>query len=114
MTMTSAEFKCLRESMGLSTKWLSIRWDVAESSVKRWETNRILPEDLERDMIELKRAFDAEVDDAAKAPADSCVIVPRVDIEAPRNLPAAWHRAIAQRARERSGARILYYGDEQL
>ncbi len=46
--LTPAEFKCLRASLGLTTKWLADRWDVAEFSVKRWERARMLPEDAER------------------------------------------------------------------
>lgn len=112
--MTSAEFKCLRESMGLTTKWLADRWGVAEFSVKRWERDRMLPAGFEEDMRDLKARFDREVAQAATTPEDSCIIVPRVDAEAPRGLPAAWFHAVAQRASEKSGARILFYGDEQL
>lgn len=118
MTMTSAEMKCLRESMGLTTKWLSARWDVAEFSVKRWERDRYLPENLETDLRGLKRRFDAEVQHTAAVTAesgeDAAVIVPRTEPESTGGMPAAWHRAIAQRARELSGARILYTDDEQL
>ena len=71
MTMTSAEMKCLRESMGLTTKWLSARWDVAEFSVKRWERDRYLPENLETDLRGLKRRFDAEVQHTAAVTAES-------------------------------------------
>ena len=108
MTMTSAEMKCLRESMGLTTKWLAARWDVAEFSVKRWERDRYLPDNLETDLRGLKRRFDAEVRHTA------AVIVPRTEPESTGDMPAAWRRAIAQRARELSGARILYIDDEQL
>lgn len=112
--MTSAEFKCLRESMGLTTKWLANRWNVSEFSVQRWERNRELPDEFEQDIHTLHQQFTNEVATAAKAKADSCLIVPRTDMEAPRDMPAAWHRAVAQRAREHTGARILFYDDEQL
>lgn len=108
MTMTSAEFKCLRESLGLSTKWLSLRWDVSEYSVQRWERNRTLPEALERDMLSLKTIFDEAVTKAADA--GTGLAVPRIDAETDR-YPAAWYRAVAQRARERSGAEITFRGD---
>ena len=35
--MTPAENKALRESMGLTLKWLAERWGVTVQSVKRWE-----------------------------------------------------------------------------
>lgn len=119
---TSAEMKCLRESMGLTTKWLSKRWGVAEYSVQRWERGRILPDELDADLHDLKRRFDREVQHTA-AEADranemtgepTAIIVPRNDVDATRGMPAAWHRAIAQRAAELCGARILYADDEQL
>ncbi|OZG57879.1 hypothetical protein BTIS_1120 [Bifidobacterium tissieri] len=112
--ITSAEMKCLRESMGLSTKWLAIHWDVAESSVKRWEHTRLLPAGLEMDLCALKKRFDAEVDRLASQSGESALLVPRVEIESTQGMPASWHRAIAQRASEINGARILFVGDEQL
>ena len=108
--MTPAEFKCLRESMGLSTKWLAERWDVAEYSVQRWERNRELPKKLQLDLLLLKSQFDATVERDGGV-SGGALIVPRTDLESVE-YPAAWHRAIAQRAREMNGGRILYYDDE--
>lgn len=111
--INSAEMKCLRESMGLTTKWLAIRWGVAESSVKRWEHTRLLHEPLEQDLRALKKRFDTEVRQQADA-ADSnshtgrqtILTVPRVDGHAGGDYPASWYRAIAQQVRDRCGARI--------
>ena len=114
MGMTSAECKCLREGMGLTTKWLADRWHVAEYSVKRWETNRTLPADLETDLLGLRSRFDHEVEKAASTPADGSILVPRTDAQTSGAYPAAWHRAIALQAARRSGCRILYTDDEQL
>lgn len=112
-TMTSAEFKCLRESMGLTTKWLASRWDVSEFSVQRWERNRTLPVELELDISGLKERFDREVARVADAGGD-CVLVPRNDrLRTAGAMPATWHRMVAQRARERTGVRILFEDDEQ-
>lgn len=104
--MTPAEFKCLRESMGLSTKWLSVRWDVSEFSVQRWERNRPLPDSLAQDMHMLKLAFEDDV----KAMIESgvaAVVVPRVDDPA-LDHPAPWYRAVAQRAADNCGVGIVY------
>lgn len=111
--LTSAETKCLRESMGLTTKWLADRWHVAEYSVKRRETNRILPDEFETDLRGLKTRFDKAVQAAADTPADACIIVPRTD-RGNGEYPAAWHRAIAQQAAARCHCRILYTRDGQL
>lgn len=110
--MTPAEFKCLRESMGLSTKWLAIRWDVAESSVKRWEHTRTLPDALETDLLNLRRQFNEAV--TRLSTTTTPIVVPRVDSESPDRWPAAWHRAIAQQASDRCGASIIYGSDASL
>lgn len=113
MAMTSAEFKCLRESLGLTTKWLSARWGVSEFSVQRWERNRALPAELERDIRGLKERFDREVARVAESGGD-CVLVPRSDRLRPADdMPAAWHHMVAQRASERTGLRILFDDDDQ-
>lgn len=113
MSMTSAEFKCLRESMGLTTKWLAARWDVNEVSVQRWERNRTLPDSLAEDMARLKMQFDGEVEHAVETGGDYFV-VPRNDrFHTMDDMPAAWHHMIAERVRERTGVRILFTDDEQ-
>lgn len=113
MGMTPAEVKCLREAMGLPTKWLAIRWSVAEFSVKRWETGRALPPDLEADLLDLKALFDRTVAEAAATPGDGCLLVPRTDRDAEGGFPSAWYRAIAYRAAERCHCHIGYKDDDQ-
>ena len=56
--MTPAENKALRESMGLTLKWLAERWGVTVQSVKRWEGSRTPPPQIAKDMLDLKRKFD--------------------------------------------------------
>ncbi|MCI1901840.1 MAG: hypothetical protein LKI93_03825 [Bifidobacteriaceae bacterium] len=109
--MTPAEFKCQRETMGLSTKWLAERWKVSEYSVQRWERSRQLPQALETDFNAIVVEFSQRVKEAAEIGGES-IIVPRTDREAPVEYPAQWYRAIAQRAHEETGIRILFYGDE--
>lgn len=109
--MSCAEFKMLRESMGLTAGWLAARWGVAEFSVQRWERERTPPERMVRALSELKSVFDDEVKRDASMGA-VCLIVPRLDVEAPRGLPAAWFRAVAQRVSESCGTRVLYFDDE--
>lgn len=108
MTMSPAEFKCLRESMGLSTKWLAIRWNVAEFSIKRWEHIRFLPTEFEQDLLQLKHDFDQAVAAASETGSDSLLIVPRIELESSGVFPATWSRAIAQRAHERTGMKIVF------
>lgn len=113
MTLTSAEFKCLRESMGLTTKWLAARWGVSEYSVQRWERNRTLPEHLSMDMARLKMQFDGEVESAVRSGGDF-FLVPRNDrFRSDDDMPAAWHHMIAQRVTEKTRTRVLFDDDDQ-
>lgn len=113
MTMTSAELKCLRESMGLTTRWLAERWDVSEVSVKRWERTLCPPERIVRQITDLKRRFDEEVARGVALRGDYVCAARNDRFRDGRMMPAAWTRAVAQRVHEGSGARILFYDDEQ-
>ena len=101
--MTPAENKALRESMGLTLKWLANRWGVTVQSVKRWEGSRTPPPQIAKDMLDLKRKFDAEVQRLVEDGGD-IVEVPRRDRDCTGSeQSAAWARAVAQRAKERRG-----------
>ena len=108
--LTPAEFKCLRASLGLTTKWLADRWDVAEFSVKRWERARMLPEEFSEDMLGLRRRFLDEVAQGKACVADS-ISVPRTDRDTDLGFPAAWWQLIAWRVHEDTGQMILFYDD---
>lgn len=99
--LSCAEFKCLREGMGLTTAWLANRWNVAEYSVKRWERERLPPAEYADDLLALKGTFDAAVDSIRP---QTRATVPRTEAESPDGMPAAWHRSIAQHASDRNKA----------
>lgn len=108
--LTPAEFKCLRASLGLTTKWLADRWGVAEFSVKRWERARMLPEEFSEDMLGLRRRFLDEVAQGKACVTDS-ISVPRTDHDTDLGFPAAWWQLIAWRVHEDTGQMILFYDD---
>lgn len=110
IAMTPADFKAMRESMGLSTKWLAVRWGVSMLSVQRWERNRSMPPELERDFESIRSCFRAEVDDGV-SDASPSLSVPRVDDESPDGFPAAYHRAVALRIAESTGAHLVFGGE---
>lgn len=109
--MTSAEFKCVREGLGLTSQWLADRWGVALFSVQRWEKERVLPGDLEADLCSLVARFESAVLDGVASAGDRYVEVPRTDDQSPDEMPAAYHRAVALAVARRTGARIAYIGD---
>lgn len=109
--MTSAEFKCVRESLGLSSQWLADRWGVALFSVQRWERERVLPDELEADLCSLVARFKNAVQDGVMNAGDRYVEVPRTEDQSPDEMPAAYHRAVALAVVRRTGARIAYIDD---
>ncbi len=105
--MTPAELKTLRESMGLTIKWLAARWRTAEYSVKRWERNRRLPDTLAQDMQTLRREYRKAITEGIAA-NEPTIIVPRTDATTPDDKPAAWHRSVAQRIKMITGCTLVY------
>lgn len=111
--MTPAEFRCTREHLGLTTKWLARRWSVSEYSVQRWERDRTLPPDLEADLVSIKRYADERIDLAVRMHADGFetaddpIDVPRME---DNDMPPAFWRSVAWEAADRTGCRITYAG----
>ena len=105
--MTTAELKTLRESMGLTIKWLAARWHTSEYSVTRWERNRRLPDTLAQDMQTLRREYRKAITEGIAA-NEPTIIVPRTDATTHDDKPAAWHRSVAQCIREATGCKLVY------
>ena len=105
--MSPAELKCAREYLGLTTRWLSMRWGVSEYSVQRWERDRTPPPDIAHWIRDLRRQFDDQVETDVLA-AEKTLTVPRTDEESPSLLPAATFRRMAALTAARTGARIEY------
>ncbi len=110
--MTPAEFKCYRESLGLSAQWLADRWGVATYSVQRWERSRSLPEELAIDLEGIERRMYVEIESGSMGGGDRVIEVPRTDEDSPDGMPAAYHRAVALAVARRTGARIVFSGGE--
>ena len=111
--MTPAENKALRESMGLTLKWLAIRWGVTVQSVKRWEGSRTPPPQVRQGHAGPQRKFDAEVQRLVENGGE-VVEVPRRDRDCSGSeQSAAWARAVAQRAREQMGLTIVFRDTER-
>ncbi|MCH4835650.1 helix-turn-helix domain-containing protein [Bifidobacterium pseudolongum] len=110
--LTPAEFHCLRQQLGVTTKWLASRWNVTERSVQRWENFRCLPLEFTEDVLALRtRQLDlihTQCEEAMRA--QSGVMVPRKNIM-PAEYPAEWWQIIAWHVHEKTGATILYTDD---
>ena len=108
--MTPAEFKARREAMGLSTQWLATRWNVSLMSVQRWERNRSMPSGLAEDFETIEDGFREDVDMGIDESLP-VLRVPRVDSDSDDGFPAAYHRAVALRIAERTGAQLVFGGE---
>ena len=124
--MDGAEFKTLRESLGLSSAWLAARWGLgSERAIRRWEDNTTpVPDQRAAQLKELadhaEQLVDGMLDDLDAAGDDApvedwpVVEVPRVDADcAHTGLPASFFRAIAVRVWWELGGQVrLRYGSE--
>ncbi len=113
--MTPAELKVVRESLGVTTKWLAEQANVTEVSVKRWETDYRVPDDV----AVLVEGLESEQASQAARYIAACKDVPeptiltyRVDKDLPDDYPypASFHRAVvALVAKEVLGLGIEYH-----
>lgn len=119
-SMSDAEFRCLRDWLGLTVAWLAGHLGVAERSVHRWEagTQRV-PEGVAAELLRLSEVTYGVVDGLVDALADTpepAVLTYRTDADYRRHhpevdWPASWHRAVCARlADEVPGLRIGYWG----
>lgn len=111
--LTPAEFRCLRERLGLTEKWLSHRWDVSIQSILRWERYRTLPQELSQDIRQLSKDFDSSVDSLAKKyKEDTTLEIPATgdasEDTANSRYPQRMVRAIAWAVHEKTGCKIAY------
>lgn len=103
-TIRPAELKCQRERMGLTTKWVAERWDVAEYSVKRWENNRLLPAEFTEDWVAMLYDYEQQINTYSQR---DVIIVPRVNVDS-LAYPGAFYRSAGLDANRETGAPIEF------
>lgn len=117
--MSAAEFRCLREWLGLTTLWVADHLDVAERTVHRWEAGASrVPAGVSDEMLRLSEVtydvLNGAVDQLMDAPEPG-IITYRTDEDyrahhPEQDWPASWHRALCARiADEVPGLRISYW-----
>lgn len=116
--MSGAEFRCLREHLGVNTKWMTARLEINERTLLRWEFGRnSVREFAVAALVEIARDADelaAQLAADAQRTGDP-VRTYRNDeefhAEHPDSpYPASWHRAAAFRAARKVGAELEYRG----
>jgi hypothetical protein len=113
-TMTAAEFSCGREFLGLSPQWCAAKLGVHIKTIYQWERadSGNVPQRAQEFMtIMLNMAAQAVAKMTVKWPAGQEIPVPHGGLRenAPgSDYPATFHRAIASRVAERTGARLVW------
>lgn len=116
--MSPAEFRVVREYLGLTGDWLAAHLGVSPRTVRHWEQAkyaipdgvRLEIEDLEQRTAEFVTGCVQQILDTP----DPEVVTYRADAEVPAlpaapRFPASWHRAVVARiAQEVPGLRISY------
>jgi hypothetical protein len=116
--MTDAEFKTVREFLGLTGDWLAAHLGVDPRTVRHWEAGKYpIPDGVRQEIERLEEvtaSFIGNVVDALMDMPDPGVIVYRNDAEYHAahpeiEFPASWHRAVVARvAQEVPALRIAY------
>lgn len=119
--MTAAEFKVVREFLGLTGDWLAKHLGVSGRTVRHWEQGKYAIPDgvrLEIESLEARTGeFVAGIVGQLMDLPDPGVITYRDDAEytaahPDREFPASWHRAVVARvAQEVPGLAIAFAGD---
>ena len=116
--MTPAEFKIIRERLGLTGDWLAGYLDVSPRTVRHWEQGKYaIPTGVRAELQDLQRRTRDYVDQLvahlSRSP-DPVAYVYRTDedyhaADPSARYPASWHRAATARAVEQvPGASIAY------
>lgn len=116
--MTDAEFKVVREFLGLTGDWLADHLSVNPRTVRAWEQGKYpIPDGVRQEMEDLERRtgeFISGVIAKIMDLPDPTVVTYRNDAEYHAAhpeipFPASWHRAVVARiAQEVTGLVIVY------
>lgn len=120
LPMSAAEFRCLRDWLGLTAQWLADHLEVSPRSVQRWDDGSSpVPAGVADELLRLSEVtydvLDGLVEKLLDA-TDPGVITYRSDADYHRHhpevdWPASWHRALCARlADEVPGLRIEFWG----
>lgn len=118
--MTSAEFRVIREFLGLTGDWLAGHLDVNPRTVRAWEQGKYpIPDGVRLEMEDLERRTGAFVAGCVKQIMDMPepgVVTYRSDEEYHAAhpevpFPASWHRAVVARIAQEVPGLVIVYPD---
>ncbi len=107
MNMTAAEFRVLREYLGVSGPWLARHLEVSDRTIRHWESGRYtVPAGVAQQLVEIEHDAAQAVADGLAACTDNAVVVTFAcdddfwTAHPGAVYPASWHRAVVARIRE--------------
>jgi DNA-binding transcriptional regulator YiaG len=118
--MTDAEFKVVREFLGLTSDWLAAHLGVSPRTVRHWEQGKYpIPDGVRLAIEQLEQTTTQYVASAVEVlydMPDSCVVTYRDDAEYhtahPESpFPASWHRRVVARVAQEVLGLSIVYGD---
>ncbi|MFL0393600.1 helix-turn-helix domain-containing protein [Streptomyces albus] len=119
--MTAAEFKVVREFLGLTGDWLAGHLGVSPRTVRHWEQGKYaIPDGVRLEIEKLERQtgeFVSGIVEKLMDLPDPGVITYRNDDEYHAAhpeipFPAAWHRAVVARVAQEVPALSITYADQ--
>jgi len=120
--MTDAEFKVIREHLGLSAPWLAAHLGVSERTVRHWEQGRYpIPDGVRLELEDLEKHTGAFLDGVIPKILDMPepgILTYRTDDEyhaaQPEiDFPASWHRAVCARIAQEVPALSIAYAEQR-
>lgn len=120
--MTDAEFRTIREWLGVSSEWLAGHLGVSTRTIRHWEAGKYpIPDGVRLEIERLEEQtgeFVGRVVDALLDVPDPVVVVYRSDAEYHAahpevGFPASWHRRVIARAAMEVPALQIVYQEQQ-
>lgn len=118
--MTDAEFRVVREYLGLTGDWLAGHLDVSSRTIRHWEQGKYaIPDGVRLEMEDLERRtgeFVSGLIEKLMDIPDPVVVTYRDDTQYHAahpeiQFPASWHRAVVARIAQEVPALSIAYAD---
>ncbi|MEU0078503.1 DUF1870 family protein [Micromonospora tulbaghiae] len=118
--MTDAEFRVVREHLGLNVEWLAAHLGVSDRTIRHWESGRYaIPDGVRLAMEGMEQETTEFVGNAVRAllssnDTDLTVVTYRTDADfhtahPNADWPASWHRAVVARVAQEVPALAIVY-----
>jgi hypothetical protein len=108
--MTPAEFRCMREYLGLPLNWVASNLGVTERTVNRWENGVTpIPDHASADLAHLVEYTGRCVEKIMRTRKQHGQLITTTDDDmVVDGFPASWHRMVCARVAAETGLAVRY------